>query len=48
MAKAKLTIQLDSDVIRRARVVAANRGISVSVLAARELDELVAAAKCLP
>jgi predicted transcriptional regulator len=42
MTKAKLTIQLDSDVIRRARVVAAKRGTSVSALVARELDQLVA------
>jgi predicted transcriptional regulator len=42
MAKANLTIQLDSDVIRRARVVAAKRGTSVSALVARELDALVA------
>lgn len=42
MAKANLTLQLDVDVIRRARVVAAKRGTSVSALVARELDELVA------
>lgn len=42
MSKANLTIQLDADVIRRARVVAAKRGTSVSALVARELDELVA------
>lgn len=41
MAKANLTLQLDEDVIRRARVVAAKRGTSVSALVARELDELV-------
>jgi hypothetical protein len=41
MAKANLTIQLDADVIRRARIVAANRGTSVSALVARELDRLV-------
>jgi Family of unknown function (DUF6364) len=43
MAKANLTIQLDEDVIRRARIVAAKRGTSVSALVARELDGLVAA-----
>jgi hypothetical protein len=42
MAKANLTIQLDTDVIQRARVVAAKRGTSVSALAARQLMELVA------
>lgn len=41
MAKANLTIQLDADVIRRARVVAAKRGTSISALVARELDDLV-------
>jgi hypothetical protein len=41
MAKANLTIQLDADVIRRARIVAAKRGTSVSALVARELDGLV-------
>lgn len=33
-----LTLQLDEDVIRRARIVAAKRGTSVSALVARELD----------
>ena len=41
MAKANLTLQLDEDVIRRARVVAAKRGTSVSALVAHELDGLV-------
>lgn len=41
MGKANLTLQLDEDVIRRARVVAARRGTSVSALVARELDGLV-------
>jgi plasmid stability protein len=41
MAKANLTVQLDEDVIRRARIVAAKRGTSVSALVARELDRLV-------
>lgn len=41
MAKANLTLQLDRDVIRRARIVAAKRGTSVSALVARELDALV-------
>jgi Family of unknown function (DUF6364) len=41
VAKANLTIQLDQAVIRRARIVAAKRGTSVSALVARELTELV-------
>lgn len=42
MAKTNLTLQLEDEVIRRARVVAARRGTSVSALVARELDRLVA------
>lgn len=42
MAKTNLTLQLQTDVIRRARIVAAKRGTSVSALVARELDDLVA------
>ncbi len=40
MAKTNLTLQLDEDVVRRVRVVAAKRGTSVSALVARELAEL--------
>jgi antitoxin component of RelBE/YafQ-DinJ toxin-antitoxin module len=40
MAKANLTIQLDTEVIRRARLVAAKRGMSVSAIVARDLTEL--------
>jgi len=40
MARTNLTLHLDEDVIRRMRVVAAKRGISVSALVARELAEL--------
>jgi len=40
MAKTNLTLQLDAEVIRRARVVAAKRGTSVSALVARELIQL--------
>jgi hypothetical protein len=43
VSKQNLTIQLDAEVIRRARIVAAKRGTSVSALAARELDRLVEA-----
>jgi hypothetical protein len=42
MPKTNLTLQLDEDVIRRAKVVAARRGTSVSALVARELTELAA------
>lgn len=42
MAKANLTLQLDADVIRRARVLAAQRGTSVSAMVAQELDAVVA------
>lgn len=41
MAKANLTVQLDQAVIRRAKVIAAKRGTSVSGLVARDLSELV-------
>ncbi len=42
MAKTNLTIQLDADVIQRARVLAARRGTSISALVARQITELVA------
>ena len=41
MARANLTLQLDAEVIRRARIVAAKRGTSVSALAAAQLIALV-------
>jgi predicted transcriptional regulator len=41
VARTNLTIQLDDAVIRRARMLAARRGTSLSALVARELDELV-------
>jgi hypothetical protein len=41
MARTNLTLQLDADVIRRARIVAAKRGTSVSALAATQLLALV-------
>jgi hypothetical protein len=40
--KRNLTVQLDDDVIRRAKVLAAKRGVSVSGLVATELARLVA------
>jgi len=42
MAKTNLTIQLDTDVIERAKILAARRGTSVSGLVAKQLGELVA------
>lgn len=42
MAKRNLTVQLDADVVRQAKVVAAKRGTSVSTLVAAELERLVA------
>jgi hypothetical protein len=41
MTKSNLTVHLDAAVIRRARVVAAKRGTSVSALVARQLEALV-------
>ena len=41
MPRTNLTLQLDTEVIRRARIVAAKRGTSVSALAAIQLTELV-------
>jgi len=41
VAKTNLTLQLDAEVIRRARMVAIKQGTSVSALVARELDALV-------
>lgn len=43
MSKRNLTIQLDDDVIVRAKVAAAKRGTSVSGLVTRELERLVEA-----
>lgn len=42
MRKRNLTLQLDEELVRRAKVVAAKRGTSVSGLVARELAALVA------
>ncbi|MFA5891470.1 MAG: DUF6364 family protein [Actinomycetota bacterium] len=41
MAKRNLTLQLEDDVISRAKVVAAKRGTSISGLVAAQLQELV-------
>jgi hypothetical protein len=42
MARRNLTLQLDEDMIRLAKILAAKRGTSVSGLVARELEQLVA------
>lgn len=42
MARRNLTVQLDEDTIRQAKILAAKRGTSVSGLVARELEQLVA------
>ncbi|HYN17674.1 MAG TPA: DUF6364 family protein [Actinomycetes bacterium] len=42
MARRNLTVQLDEDTIRQARILAARRGTSISGLVARELEQLVA------
>ena len=41
MAKRNITVQVDDDVIHRAKVVAARRGTSVSALVAQQLEDLV-------
>lgn len=43
VANKNLTIQLDEDTIRAAKVVAAKRGTSVSALVAKRLRDLIAA-----
>jgi len=42
MGKTNLTVQLDTDVVQRAKVLAARRGTSVSAMVARQIAELVA------
>jgi hypothetical protein len=41
MARRNVTIQIDEDLIDRARVLAARKGTSISGLVARELGEIV-------
>jgi hypothetical protein len=43
MSKRNLTVQLDEEVIHRAKVAAAKRGTSVSGLVTQELERLVEA-----
>jgi len=42
MARQNLTIQLDQETIRQAKVIAAQRGISVSKLVAATIEQIVA------
>lgn len=42
MARRNLTVQLDEETIRQAKMLAAKRGTSISGLVARELELLVA------
>jgi Family of unknown function (DUF6364) len=44
VARRNLTVQLDEETIRQAKILAAERGTSVSGLVARELERLVARA----
>lgn len=41
MAKRNLTVQLDDEIIRQAKVLAARRGTSVSAMMASELERMV-------
>lgn len=43
MAKRNLTVELDDEMIRKAKVVAAKRGTSVSRLVANKLEDLIEA-----
>jgi hypothetical protein len=42
VARRNLTVQLDEETIREAKILAAKRGTSISGLVAQELEELVA------
>jgi hypothetical protein len=42
LARRNLTVQLDEETIRQAKILAARRGTSISGLVARELELLVA------
>lgn len=41
MVKRNLTVELDDEVIRKAKVIAAKRGTSLSQLIAMELEDLI-------
>jgi hypothetical protein len=45
MAKQNLTVTLDAEIIRKARVLAAQRGSSISEMVSRTIDELVSKAE---
>jgi hypothetical protein len=42
VARRNLTVQLDEETIRQAKILAAERGTSISGLVARELEQIVA------
>ncbi|HEY3056340.1 MAG TPA: DUF6364 family protein [Thermoanaerobaculia bacterium] len=44
MARRNLTIQLDEATIRRAKIIAAERGISIGGLVAQQIEQMVAEA----
>jgi hypothetical protein len=43
VGKQNLTVSLESDTVRRAKTVAAKRGLSVSALVAQQLEDVTAA-----
>lgn len=43
MAKRNLTLQLDEEIVHRAKVLAAKRGTSLSAFVAHQLEDLVEA-----
>jgi hypothetical protein len=43
VGKQNLTVSLESDTVRRAKTVAAKRGLSVSALVAQQIEDLTAA-----
>jgi antitoxin component of RelBE/YafQ-DinJ toxin-antitoxin module len=43
MGKQNLTVQLDSETVQRAKVVAAKRGLSMSALVSQQIEKLTAA-----
>ncbi len=43
MGKQNLTVQLDSETVQRAEVIAAERGLSMSALVSQLIEELTAA-----
>ena len=43
MGKQNLTVQLDSETVRRAEAIAAERGLSMSALVSQLIEQLIAA-----